>query len=63
MVPCFHRDTSGFLLEFIPCVIRGRNDEEGGTRTQVDLKSTSFRNPSPSRRGRIQLWRVNGEPR
>jgi hypothetical protein len=26
LVPCFHRDKSGFLLEFTLYLIRGRND-------------------------------------
>jgi hypothetical protein len=48
-VGSFSRFSPGFLLEFTPYLIRGRNDEEEGIRTEVDLKSTYFRNPSPSR--------------
>jgi len=57
------RVSSGFffqILSWIPAGVypvaeRGRNDEEEGIRTEVDLKSTYFWNPSPSRRGRIQF--------
>jgi hypothetical protein len=52
-VGSFSRFSPGFLLEFTPYLIRGRNDKEEVIRTEVDLKSTYFRNPSPSRRGRI----------
>jgi hypothetical protein len=65
-VPSYPRKrvSSGFffqILFWIPAGVypgenRGRNDDEEGIRTQVDLKSTCFRNPSPSRRGRIQFF-------
>jgi hypothetical protein len=52
-VGSFSRFSSGFLPS------HRRNDDEEGIRTKVDLKSTCFRNASPSRRGRIQLRKGN----
>jgi len=43
-----------FLILFLDSCFR-RNDNETRSGIKVDLKSTLFRNPSPSRRGRVQL--------
>jgi len=55
--PFCHTRESGYLVGFFPDSLLDsclpRNDDEEGIRTEVDLKSTCFRNPSPSRRRRF----------